>query len=303
MILTTRPMVGCASTINYSMNRSSSNRIERLLSSIPGRVGLVILTSMVIASALLLLFWANLNISSLLLAVIVLTGIGFISGLASRWFLRRNTAALRLLAALTALSFSLALVGVITDGTLGLSLAPKSLDNPDWRGLLQISWSGTVTWLALRAWHTPIRIKEPKVKTSKPSPKRSSKPKVRVPNKERPWQRISKKISRPSLKAKSGSKTAINTKRRPVKITPTKVTSKRIAATKKSGLRSLKKLRFNRAKESVKLVGNEEHHCPYCLENVEKRDPRGVKICTICKTWHHADCWSVTDACQVPHEH
>jgi len=260
---------------------------------------------MVTASALLLLFWANLDIPPLLLAAIVLTGIGFISGLASRWFLRRNTAALRLLAALTALSFSLALVGVITGGVLGLSLAPKGLINPDWRGLLQITWSGTVTWLALRAWHKPVRIKEPKVKTSKPSPKRNSKPKVRVPKpkKKRPWQRLSKKISRPSLKTKSNSKTAINTKRRPVKITPNKVVSKKIAPTKKSGLRSLKKLRFNRSKESVKLVGSEEHHCPYCLENVEKRDPRGVKICSICKTWHHADCWSVTDACQVPHEH
>jgi hypothetical protein len=36
---------------------------------------------------------------------------------------------------------------------------------------------------------------------------------------------------------------------------------------------------------------------------VTKRDPRGVKICKVCKTWHHADCWAITGVCQVPHEY
>jgi hypothetical protein len=27
-----------------------------------------------------------------------------------------------------------------------------------------------------------------------------------------------------------------------------------------------------------------------------------VKVCPVCKTRHHADCWSVTGTCQVPHE-
>jgi hypothetical protein len=53
----------------------------------------------------------------------------------------------------------------------------------------------------------------------------------------------------------------------------------------------------------VRLVGDEERRCPYCLEEVRKKDPRGVKICPICHTYHHADCWAVTGTCQVPHHH
>jgi ribosomal protein L37AE/L43A len=53
----------------------------------------------------------------------------------------------------------------------------------------------------------------------------------------------------------------------------------------------------------IHLIGKEEHRCPYCLEEVTSNDARGVKICPICHTYHHADCWAVTGACQVPHYH
>jgi ribosomal protein L37AE/L43A len=53
----------------------------------------------------------------------------------------------------------------------------------------------------------------------------------------------------------------------------------------------------------IRLQGDEEHRCPYCLETVEDNDPRGVKICPICGTYHHADCWTITGVCQVPHQH
>ena len=54
-------------------------------------------------------------------------------------------------------------------------------------------------------------------------------------------------------------------------------------------------------KQPVKFVGAEEHRCPYCLETVAYNDPRGVEVCPICQTHHHADCWEVTGVCQVPH--
>jgi hypothetical protein len=53
----------------------------------------------------------------------------------------------------------------------------------------------------------------------------------------------------------------------------------------------------------VRLVGEEEHRCPYCLELVQKNDPRGITTCPICHTQHHADCWALTGVCQVPHYH
>ena len=53
----------------------------------------------------------------------------------------------------------------------------------------------------------------------------------------------------------------------------------------------------------VHLVGETEHRCPYCLETVVRNDPRGVRVCPICHTHHHADCWAVTGTCQVPHQY
>lgn len=54
---------------------------------------------------------------------------------------------------------------------------------------------------------------------------------------------------------------------------------------------------------AIRLIGKEEHRCPFCLEEVVPGDSRGVKICPICHTHHHADCWAVTGTCQVPHYH
>lgn len=51
----------------------------------------------------------------------------------------------------------------------------------------------------------------------------------------------------------------------------------------------------------VKLVGEEEHVCPYCLEEVLKGDPAGVVVCPECGTWHHQDCWNLTGSCGVAH--
>jgi len=67
---------------------------------------------------------------------------------------------------------------------------------------------------------------------------------------------------------------------------------------KKIKLPSLRKLRAN---NDVKLTGEEEHVCPYCLEEVIKNDSQGVVVCPECSTWHHQDCWNVTGACGVAH--
>ena len=62
-------------------------------------------------------------------------------------------------------------------------------------------------------------------------------------------------------------------------------------------------LRARHKPQRIHLESVEEHRCPYCLDIVEKNDPRGVKICPICHTYHHSDCWAVTGSCQVPHQH
>jgi hypothetical protein len=62
-----------------------------------------------------------------------------------------------------------------------------------------------------------------------------------------------------------------------------------------------KKKRATRRKPKIQFALVEEHRCPYCLDAVSRNDPRGVKECEVCHTLHHADCWSITGVCQVPH--
>lgn len=61
------------------------------------------------------------------------------------------------------------------------------------------------------------------------------------------------------------------------------------------------KARPRKRRAGVQLASTEEHRCPYCLELVRARDPRGIVECKVCHTLHHADCWAVTGTCQVPH--
>jgi ribosomal protein L37AE/L43A len=58
-----------------------------------------------------------------------------------------------------------------------------------------------------------------------------------------------------------------------------------------------------RQRVAIQLKGQVEHRCPFCLETVQRRDPRGVVTCPECRTRHHADCWAVAGVCQVPHHH
>jgi len=56
-----------------------------------------------------------------------------------------------------------------------------------------------------------------------------------------------------------------------------------------------------RKSSGVRVIAQAEERCPYCLDVVEKNDPRGVTVCEICGTPHHADCWEAGGKCQVPH--
>ena len=61
--------------------------------------------------------------------------------------------------------------------------------------------------------------------------------------------------------------------------------------------------RGRRTPKAVKLIGKEDLRCPYCLQPVDLKDPKGVVICPICHAAHHKECWDITGSCQVPHNH
>jgi hypothetical protein len=56
-----------------------------------------------------------------------------------------------------------------------------------------------------------------------------------------------------------------------------------------------------RKSSEVRVIAKAEDRCPYCLDVIEKNDPRGVVVCEICGTSHHGDCWEAGGKCQVPH--
>jgi len=56
-----------------------------------------------------------------------------------------------------------------------------------------------------------------------------------------------------------------------------------------------------RKSSGVRVIAKAEERCPYCLDVIEKNDPRGVTVCEICGAPHHADCWEAGGKCQVPH--
>jgi hypothetical protein len=64
--------------------------------------------------------------------------------------------------------------------------------------------------------------------------------------------------------------------------------------------RSTKQSRANH-NDGPRVMAVVEDRCPYCLDVIKRNDPRGVRTCDVCGTPHHADCWSITGKCQVPH--
>ncbi len=135
---------------------------------------------------------------------------------------------------------------------------------------------------------TNWNIKLPKIskKTSKPTA-------VRNVNKSKPAavRKVTKSKSSTVHVSVPSSKTTI-------KRTSPKSTTRKKPLKKKIRLPGIRALHTN---NDVKLMGEEEHVCPYCLEEVVRNDSQGMVICPECSTWHHQDCWNVTGACGVAH--
>ncbi len=174
------------------MIKAKSQRFDRLLASSPGRVTLVMLTVMVAAGALTLLFGLALKLPFFLLSALVLTSLGMIAALSARGLLRNYTRALRLFSALVALLGGLLIIGFITRGAVGVNFTEPS-SSPNWASLMQFFGSGLVTWLMLQAWTKPIRLKEngssdhKKIKAQNP---RQFWPAIRMPQIKMPRIRI-----------------------------------------------------------------------------------------------------------------
>ncbi len=277
--------------------------------------------------------------SELIIRIAMLVTMGLAAGFFTRHLLRGHTGLYRLLAALLAVIVTLVVVNWRTAGAVGLDLfSPHPY--PDWNGLIELAIPSIAAWLMVAAWPakkiqvaaaepaTPVAAVAPPPEKHKPAKKiKAAQPKKAkaaaiAPAKASPasnqigHQGMDHSIKSNSVRSNNGSsapKPKIKRTAKPARKPTTRkapilaaapksriktgVTSAEVKQQQKAAARSRRK----RKDEQVRLVGEEQHRCPFCLEEIVPDDPRGVKICPICKTHHHADCWDVTGICQVPH--
>jgi hypothetical protein len=284
---------------------AESSFLDKIFHSIPGKIFIVI-TQTVLSSLLLLLTFtirSHGDISLLKYSIVLV--VGLLAGFAARRILAANTWTLKILTALFSSALSLAVISILSGGFLGIKLTFRFDQAPDWSGLIQLGISAVGSLLVVTAFQSSVKVKDPPAPraTAITSTRKDSKPGlIRWPI----------KIGRPQV-SKNSQKTSASTRIKKdlpalaVQKKPNKNASLQNVAVGSAPKTSINKpsKRKNRVKskefKEIKLVGEIEHTCPYCLDKVEPKDPRGVKVCPICKTHHHADCWGITGACQIPH--
>ena len=263
---------------------------------------------------LTLLYQAKPDFPFLLILILSVSAIGLACGLGARLALSERHAFIRFLAALASLMIGLYVLGYLTNWKMGLGPLEFWRDEIDYFEAAQLGGGALAALMALSAWRRPVRLVEqssrsrlaPRAAARQASASSSHSPVApsprsglrtpgawarkpgpaapgRLPVRAKPAQqdRVAQRFTRPVEKLIVG---------RPPARTPVRP--------KRS--RSRRKGLFQRRRE-VQLSMYEEHKCPYCLEDVKRNDPRGVKQCSVCHTLHHADCWAVTGMCQVPH--
>ncbi len=270
-----------------TMTNSSPQR-KRLIDGLK----LVLPTVILVAVGFAFLRRANQTLLPVALDFATASAIGITSGLTTRWSLKTRAGLLRSIVAVAMAISALIILGIVTWGEAGIKML--SLRQAiDWNGLGQVMVSASSALIALRAWSwrepivtpPPDSPPEPIVPRSQPAGglTQSDSP---VP----PPRRIATRSRAPSRTS------AISEIPRPFVMPRWKMP--RIALPH-INLRGLLRLR----ESQVKFTGVTEQRCPYCLDVITKNDPRGVRVCSICHTPHHADCWAMTGVCQVPHYH
>ncbi len=254
--------------------------LDRVIHTALGRIIVALIQTILVSLALLLVFILPRNIEIQVLKYTVILLVGLTAGFSSRRFLKGHSLFLKIITAALAVVLSLMIQYSLSKGFIGVQPFLRRGRFPDWDSLIQLGTAAAGSLLVILAFRSRQRTLDSQITQQETvvRPKEESRAKRG---------RSKTQVSRLELKE--------NTASLPPKLSlapPAKI----------NGPASKKKKKKGKSRE-IHLIGEEEHTCPYCLERVEKGDPRGVKVCPICKTWHHADCWGITGACQIPHMH
>jgi hypothetical protein len=292
----------------------------------------LLLGLLISASVLWIVIWFRYDtIFPLLLSTFFAdASLGVVAGFGARFCLRNRDPFVRYFAAMALAVFGMYLLGFFTNWVLGIgpirleekfaeqmqeihlqrdlwkqigSLGIGSRVLFDFGGLdwadpvhLGISWGVVV--LSLQAWRRTAALPAPQPVEIVPLP-------LPVPAPPAPRSRRSKRSS-----TSANGRARVQQASHLTPVTPV-VTPQPRARSNNGSRPSIKKVkeptirpkkkRASRRKPKIQFALVEEHRCPYCLDAVSRNDPRGVKECDVCHTLHHADCWSITGVCQVPH--
>lgn len=322
------------------MTNVEKSWLDELVASLPGRISLAVGTTLVISALIPFFFLANPNHYFPALTIVADLFIGIVAGLSARLLMAKSPLGIKILVAFISVLGSLWLLASLTLGVAGILFSALNRLEPQASARLGLAMLSA--WLALQAWRQPPSSKKSRGnQASKPSRQQQTPPapvKIKPPTKKAPKASPKKSagLGRKKLTvtmrrwlAKSTSvwkgytqDAGLHLQRMGGNVrkalTPTQHWAKnslvnlrtRLIRQKLSAPSSLLRLRQPKArnvqavnKSIIRLTGAEEHRCPYCLEIVLENDARGVKICPVCGTYHHADCWSITGVCQVPHQH
>lgn len=295
-------MTAQASTLQTTTQLRRATRGKRVLV----KTLLVIMKTTISAVVFNFIFLFEREIHPLFLIFALLSATGLVAGMMARRLLKATPRVLQFLVALMALFAALFALNFYTGGVIGISYLTIYNAEVDIEGFIHTGIGMMTMWMALAAWRKP---KTGRRGTAAQSPPRSFRApemqlevqqyaaadRVRLSPGRRAINWISAHTTHPFVLGGS-RRTPASPPRAALSLAGNNGRPRRITK-----IRARQSTLLLKHKKPVKFVGAEEHRCPYCLETVVYNDPRGVEICSICNTHHHADCWEVTGVCQVPH--
>jgi hypothetical protein len=213
--------------------------------------------------------------------------VAIVAGFGARLLLSRRHWFIRFISATVMSLGGLAILGYFSEWKIGVDVIMLSRGYVSGEDMIHLIIGLTASWAALWAWYRPAPRDEDFDEFIEPSqsavvvqPRRISQPRSWLPKAR---MRIGSGVDSHSG---NGSGPSVRARLKLVTKQPTRP----------------RKFRGSRVRRPhVQLALVEEHRCPYCLEPVVRKDPRGTKECEVCHSLHHADCWAITGTCQVPH--
>ena len=298
-------------------------RLVRRLIILAGKAALTLMLVLgVILGWTLFLFWSH-ALDYNIMSLVVVIGGSAAAGLLARWILKRHGFILSWLSAWLSLAASLMVLHNFTGGKVGFSILQNRATAMNWNGLWQMSLGAVLILLPLSAWRKRINPhllfpknkeiagstpQQPLNRPGNKQPKMIQEQRFKAEDNRSPASRVAN--HKTAARASAGVLTGRVASEKQGNSKTTSLSINKLNKSGKPGNKSPERVisipRPRRSKGRsvpIRLVGTEEHRCPYCLEVVDPRDPAGVKVCEVCHSYHHKSCWDVTGTCQVPHLH